>query len=161
MHTPPELLARFVDGTLDEDVAVAVALHLDACPRCATRAASMEPLAPAFAAAEDPAVPPQLVRCILEEASAVPAVDPTQAGVQVSAVLLAASAGLLLLLGDPAGLVAELATLLGAVGTAAAALALSAQELGGTALLAGALVWVGAAGFGLRMVVPVHRALRS
>ena len=63
-HVPDALMQQFVEGEVDDSVAVAVALHLDACPACATRAAAIEPLASVFAASEDPRVPVGLVESI-------------------------------------------------------------------------------------------------
>ena len=57
MHVHDDLLRRFVDGALDDEVAASVAIHLDSCSRCATRAATLEPLALAFAAVDDPVAP--------------------------------------------------------------------------------------------------------
>lgn len=67
-HVPDDLLAAFVDGEVEERVAVHIAEHLDTCPACATRAATMEPLAAAFAAIDDPVVPPDLVSAVLAAA---------------------------------------------------------------------------------------------
>lgn len=63
-HVPDALLRSFVLGDVDESLAVQVALHLDACPACATRAAGLEPLASAFAAVDDP-LPPDLTAPVL------------------------------------------------------------------------------------------------
>jgi anti-sigma factor RsiW len=65
-HVPDDLLTSFVDGELGTHVAVHVAEHIDSCPACATRAASLEPLALAFAATDDPVVPEDLAEAILE-----------------------------------------------------------------------------------------------
>lgn len=56
-HVPDDLLHAFTEGDLGEEVAVAVALHLDACPACTNRAVALEPLVSAFAAVHDPPVP--------------------------------------------------------------------------------------------------------
>lgn len=67
-HVPDDLLAAFVGGDVEERVAVHIAEHIDRCPMCATRAATSEPLAAAFATVPDPVVPADLVASILEEA---------------------------------------------------------------------------------------------
>lgn len=65
VHVPEALLERFVLGDLEEPVAIEVARHVDACSRCATRAAVLEPLAAAFASIDDPPVPEDLVPAVL------------------------------------------------------------------------------------------------
>ena len=67
-HVPEDLLAAFVEGEMGEQLAIHIAEHIDACPRCATRAAGLEPLAAAFAAVEDPVTPEDLVSAVLAEA---------------------------------------------------------------------------------------------
>ncbi|MEZ4236761.1 MAG: zf-HC2 domain-containing protein [Myxococcota bacterium] len=67
-HVPADLLHAFVEGELTDDQAVTVAVHLDGCPSCAARAASLEPLTPFFAAVSDPEPPPDLVPAILARA---------------------------------------------------------------------------------------------
>lgn len=69
-HVPNDLLDAFVDGDVSEQVAIHIAEHLDRCPGCATRAASLEPLHPAFASLDDPPVPPDLVASVLEAVNA-------------------------------------------------------------------------------------------
>ena len=89
-HVPETLLMRFVDGDLDEDQAIHVALHLDACPACATRAAALEPLAGALAEISDPPVPELLAAQILTRAehdSELPIIE-----IAVGALLLALAA---------------------------------------------------------------------
>lgn len=53
-HLEEAELDAFVDGALDEDTAVALASHIDACPRCAARVAAAEPLTHPLAALRDP-----------------------------------------------------------------------------------------------------------
>lgn len=112
-HVTEELLRKFVDGRVDDEVAVAVALHIDACPWCCTRAASLEPLHAAFAAIDDPVCPPQLADEILAALHAPPPQAPLEraptAEIGAATCLLTAAALLLVALGDPAGLAAELA----------------------------------------------------
>jgi anti-sigma factor RsiW len=64
-HVPEDLLQSFVDADVDEQLAVHIAEHLDGCPSCSTRAAGLEPLGAAFAAATDPEPPPELAARIL------------------------------------------------------------------------------------------------
>jgi predicted anti-sigma-YlaC factor YlaD len=66
-HVDDEILAAFVAGELGEHLAVHVAEHLDACLQCAARADAADPLAAAFAASLDPAVPEDLISAILTE----------------------------------------------------------------------------------------------
>jgi len=112
-HLPDELLGRFAGGDLSTDEAARVALHLDACPLCAGRATALDPLSPAFASVDDPPVPEGLEDAILAAAARplarIAAVWP------VAAALLAAAAVLLVVGGDPAGLVASGGHLAGAV----------------------------------------------
>ena len=72
VHVSESLLRAFVAGDLDDDAGVRVALHLDECPACATRAATSEPLAHAFATVPDPPTPQDLVPRVLAEASRAP-----------------------------------------------------------------------------------------
>ncbi len=67
-HPTDALLERFIAGDLDDDVAVAVAEHIDACPHCAARAVHGDPLAAAFASVQDPPMPEGLVEDILRAA---------------------------------------------------------------------------------------------
>jgi len=69
-HVPSDLLAAFVDGDVGEHVAVHIAQHIDDCPGCATKAASLEPLAPAFASMDDPPVPDDLADQIVRRLQA-------------------------------------------------------------------------------------------
>lgn len=64
-HVPDALMDRFIEGDLDDALAAEIATHLDACPRCATRASHLEPLSAYFASADDPEVPPSLVAEVL------------------------------------------------------------------------------------------------
>lgn len=111
-HITEDLLKRFVDGDVDEAVAIAVGRHLDDCARCATHAASIEPLAAAFASLDDPFVPPDLADQVVEAWHRSQAyhheVRTPATELVASSILLSIAAALLLLLGDPAGLVAEL-----------------------------------------------------
>ncbi|MCB9759386.1 MAG: hypothetical protein H6739_06060 [Alphaproteobacteria bacterium] len=118
-HITDDLLRRFVEGYLDEPVAVAVAEHLDGCPLCCTRAAAAEPLSQAFAAVDDPVCPPDLVDDILAALEAPTPERPLpRAELLAASALLSAAALLLFGLGDPAGLLAELALGMSATATA-------------------------------------------
>ncbi|MCP4805647.1 MAG: hypothetical protein GY913_27485 [Proteobacteria bacterium] len=117
-HVAEVLLARFVRGDLDESTAVSVALHLDDCPRCSTRATALDPLASAFAACDDPFLPEDLVQQVLDEAAGI-AVKPLEPPMPrmvfrlpelvAAGGLLSAAALLFVGLGDPAGLATDAA----------------------------------------------------
>lgn len=121
-HIGDDLMRRFIQGSLDEQVSVAVARHIDDCPRCAARAAVDEPLAMAFAAVEDPRTPPGLADDILTalDEQRLPAAATVE--MAAAAVLLTAAALVLALGGDPAGLAAEAATAMSALATGASVL---------------------------------------
>ena len=124
-HVGDDLIRRFAEGTLEESVAVSVALHLDGCARCASRAAVSDPLASAWAAADDPAVPPDLAIQIKAALSADDVVAPGRRSAPelfVASALMAAAALLLVALGDPLGLVTEAASASLAVATGTAVL---------------------------------------
>jgi anti-sigma factor RsiW len=119
-HVPEDLLTAFVDGDVSDHVAAHVAEHLDGCPACATRAASMEPLGPAFATVRDPEAPPHLAASVLdrvarEDAAAFgvredPDRLPTAAWLGLG--LVATASGLLVVTEGPVRLSAEAATML-------------------------------------------------
>ncbi len=67
-HIPPALLTQFIEGRLEEPVAVAVANHLDECSRCSAAAAAGDPLSPQFASIDDPPIPDGLVASIVDAA---------------------------------------------------------------------------------------------
>jgi anti-sigma factor RsiW len=127
MHVHDDLLRRFVDGALDDEVAASVAIHLDACSRCATRAATLEPLALAFAAVDDPIVPADLPHNILAaiHAPPVPLVEPTLGAELALALALAAAAALLVVVtGDGPALMVDAAAAMGGASAAFGALSL-------------------------------------
>ncbi len=64
-HVPTDLLVAFIDGEVDEQVAIHIAEHIDGCPVCANRAASAEPMTHVFARVADPVPPPQLAASIM------------------------------------------------------------------------------------------------
>jgi anti-sigma factor RsiW len=110
-HVPDSLMQQFVEGEVDDKVAVAVALHLDACPACATRAAALEPLAGVFAATEDPRVPVGLVESIAVAVRAAERPGPEPA---LAAALMGLALCLLLLGGAPTEILASSATMMSA-----------------------------------------------
>ncbi|NOY25159.1 MAG: hypothetical protein GXP62_04720 [Oligoflexia bacterium] len=111
LHVPDALLASFVRGTLPDDEASSVALHIDDCGACQARATSADPLSQAFASVDEPALPTELITGVLARVetggprlgAAVPA-----AGVG----LAAAAALVLLLVGDPSSLLSGLGALI-------------------------------------------------
>lgn len=112
-HVPEDLLASFIEGDLDDQLAVHIATHLDECPRCATRAAHLEPLAAAFAAVDDPVVPDDLVATILAATERQrPALS---IEILAGAAMLAAAMVLVLVGTDPVALAFESLDLLTAV----------------------------------------------
>jgi anti-sigma factor RsiW len=97
-HVPEDLLSAFVEGDLSDELAGHVAEHLDGCPRCAGRAATLDPLARAFARAVDPVPSPLLVMKVLDRAARPeprPALE-----IAMGSALLAAGLGLVLLTDD-------------------------------------------------------------
>jgi len=118
-HVPDPLMQQFVDGDVDDSVAVAVALHLDACPACATRAAALEPMAAVFAASEDPRVPVGLVESI---AVAVRTAERPGPEPVLAAALMGLALCLLLLGGAPTEMLASSATMMSASFTVVGAL---------------------------------------
>lgn len=149
-HVHEDLLTRFVTGDLEDAVGVAVAEHLDACPRCAARAAVLEPLTHAFAAVEDPRLPVGLADAIIaaDRAPALPPAPaamptPSTAAVLLPAGVLVALAGLLLVAGgSPAAAAAEAAVtvraILVALGTVELALTTTTLGMAFTAMAAAA-----------------------
>ena len=100
-HVPDDLLSDFSQGEVDEQLAVHIALHLDSCPACATRAASMNPLASAFASIPDPVMPAGLTAAILEQAT-LPSQEPFTELI-IGGALMGVAAALVVLFGDPLG----------------------------------------------------------
>jgi anti-sigma factor RsiW len=89
-HVPNDLLNAFVDGTVDEHLAVEIAVHLDGCAHCATRASVLEPLSAAFASCDDPEVPEDLAMAVLAELSHEGPRALTEVAVGVGLLLMAA-----------------------------------------------------------------------
>lgn len=160
-HPPESLIKRFAQGELSESLAVDLAMHLDACPACATQAATLEPLALAFASSEDPELPEDLLGDILEAVSELqvqPALPPTlpkampvgaRAELLAGASLISVAATLFFLLGDPGHFAADMAVNAHAAATAASigASSLEAVHSAWPAMLA-ALAFVGCLALG-------------
>ncbi|MCB9676807.1 MAG: hypothetical protein H6737_16950 [Alphaproteobacteria bacterium] len=121
-HVPEDLLVAFVEGEMGEQLSIHIAEHLDSCPMCATRAACLEPLGPAFAAMEDPEVPEGLAAAVL--AAAAEEERPPQLEIAVGIGLLVAAIGVFVLLGEPLALASHGMVWLGALSAAGKALLL-------------------------------------
>ncbi len=130
-HPPDSLIKRFAEGDLPESVAVDLAMHIDKCSVCATRAAMLEPMALVFASDEDPQLPEDLLAEVLlavSELQVQPALPPTLPGAMpvgpraellAGASLVSAAATLFFLLGDPSHFAVDLAVNAHAAATAA------------------------------------------
>lgn len=94
-HPDDALLHAFLAGEVDEPTAVGLALHLDDCPRCAARAAALDPLSAAFVAPTPPPPPG------LGAAARAAAASPGRPGPELALglTLLSLAAGLLLVAG--------------------------------------------------------------
>lgn len=121
VHVPEPVLERFALGDMGESEAEAIAVHLDACPSCAARAAGLEPLAVAFAALDDPPVPTDLSANILAAARA-PQVPVARPEITIAAGLAALAALAVLMGGAPTELMASTLALGRALVTVANAL---------------------------------------
>jgi anti-sigma factor RsiW len=142
-HPPESLIKRFAEGELSESLAVDLAMHLDDCPACATQAATLEPLALAFASSDDPVLPDDLMLEILgavSELQVQPALPPTlpkampigpRAELLAGASLFSVAATLFFLLGDPGLFAADLAVGAHAAATAASIGASSLEAIHG------------------------------
>ena len=127
-HLPDDVLARFVGCSLPERQAVEAALHIDSCPYCASRAVALDPLAPAFAAMDDPPLPAffeerVLAAAALAEAPAERSPTPVP---WLGMGLIGLAALLMVAGGEPAALIGQLASLLRA---AFVAMAVAARHL--------------------------------
>lgn len=84
VHVSDDVLARFVDGDVDETVAVTVAEHIDGCSVCATRAAALDPMNAVFASAPIGEPPEHLAAQVIAQVNgpsfASPAVGVSTAG---------------------------------------------------------------------------------
>ena len=117
-HIPQALLQKFIDGDLEEPVAVAVAQHIDDCSRCSSQAAASDPLSQAFASTSDPEIPEHLLEKIQAAAAEIQpeAHRPTRSTVNPRPFLIAAAALLFVLIASPFGVLEHTTT---AVHTAA------------------------------------------
>ena len=150
-HVPQDLLAAFVEGDVGEHLAEHIADHLDSCPRCATVAASLEPLSAAFAALDDPEPPADLVAAVLDAAAEPDPVPVTE--LVLGGALLAAAAVVASVLGNPIGLATEFGVVVSALGDGARA---AATGLAGSGLTLSASLIVVLAGLALtaRLATP-------
>lgn len=69
-HPTEATLHAFALGELDDATAVGIAHHLDACPRCAGRAAALDPLAEAWMDMPEPRISEAVVDEVLAAALA-------------------------------------------------------------------------------------------
>ena len=118
-HPGDDILTAFVLGDLSTEVGVRVAHHLDGCPQCAARAASLDPLTHAFAAVEDPELPEGFVAAVLEKDARERggAVHDLRHEPLVAVALLAASALVFLGLGQPEAVVSSVVSTAHLAGT--------------------------------------------
>lgn len=100
------MLEAFLDGSLDEGQAVAVAVHLDSCPPCRQAAFAADDLHLRVVDAEEDAEPPAELAAEIWAARPVEA-RPTSRAPVIAMALMAAAGFLLTVLGDPISLVAE------------------------------------------------------
>jgi hypothetical protein len=136
---------------LNAPVSEEVALHIDDCATCSNRAIALDPLASAFAAIEEPAIPQALNDRLRFALTYAPPAQPEWIAAGGVA-LLAAAAVLLTVLGDPSGLMSEAGTTLFASTAGVTALSgtlfdhpLSLIGLGALLCVAtlGAVLWLG------------------
>ncbi len=150
-HLTDALLHHFVQGSLDEPVAVSVAEHIDHCAHCSTRAAHADPLAGAFAETLDPPVPEDLVDQILRRAAELPAAPERKVDfrpeVWTAGALLAAAAVLL-------GITGGLTPWMGDLGVS-----VRAALVGGDVLLSESPVSAGALAIGATTALVLGGAL--
>jgi predicted anti-sigma-YlaC factor YlaD len=115
-HVPKDLLLAFVEGDIEEQVAIHIASHLDDCPKCSAMAVRMDPLASAFASVSDPVPPSDLADHIIM------ALEQPEASSYIEFViggsLLAAAALLSVLVGDPVASAVDVGVFVNALGTA-------------------------------------------
>lgn len=98
VHPSDRDLERFVEGDLEIDAAVRVALHIDSCTACANRVVLIDPLSVAFASVDDPTVPADLAAGALERVDRTDLAPPAPV---VAAALFMAAAVLSLVAGGP------------------------------------------------------------
>jgi anti-sigma factor RsiW len=102
------VLTAFIAGELEEVRAVAVAEHLDSCARCRQLCLAEDELHALLQASELGMEPPEdLVSSILETAATTPATPRPHHPPVIAMALLAAAGLVFMMLGDPAGLMAD------------------------------------------------------
>jgi anti-sigma factor RsiW len=153
-HVPNDLLHAFVEGDVEEQLAIHIAEHLDQCPHCATRSATLEPLASAFASCDDPVVPEHLATAVLEELARQPH-GRAVPEVAVGAGLLVLAAALAAATQHPVTLLADVGSMISAASAVvrSAALGLTPYALASSATMVAA--GLGAA-FTLRIAQAPH-----
>jgi anti-sigma factor RsiW len=104
-HVPEPDLARFVEGDLDEPSAAQIAVHIDSCSKCATRAAALDPLNAWMATLASREPPDDLAARVLARFHR--AERPPHTELVVGAALITAGTILGLLLEGPWGLVGD------------------------------------------------------
>jgi len=118
-HPPDSLLAALASGevgSLAEPELVRVALHVDACPACATRATSLDPMAHALASTSEAEVPAGLAAGILAALAETPSsTRQPHRPVALAACLLGVALALMLSAGAPGELLVGLLTVTGAL----------------------------------------------
>lgn len=95
-HIPPALMRKFIEGDLEEPVAVAVALHIDHCSRCHAAASTADPLSQEFATIDDPEVPAELIDALTDAAASPEPVPTTEKKPRSNVALLVLAASLLI-----------------------------------------------------------------
>ncbi len=157
-HIPDHQLQAFAAGDsaeIPDALAVRIALHVDECPRCATRVAGMDPLATAFAAVHDPLPPRDLSAAILRAADA-PEPQPT-VEIALGGVLLATALCLFAAFGDPIRSAIDLGVFVNAAGAALGHLGAGARS-SATLLPATTLVTLLCLAGAMRLTAPPRRA---
>ena len=93
-HLHTSLLKLFLQGELDDDAVVEVAMHLDSCPSCAATCARLDPLVAELSLLADPSPPADLAMEIVAAANAPSSMQRADIAVGVSLIALAAILGL-------------------------------------------------------------------
>jgi anti-sigma factor RsiW len=125
LHPNDGFLQSFAEGILDDNEAVAVAIHIDDCARCRSHVAALDPLTAAFLSVDDPEVPAALM-ADLRRAPPPLAHKSSSPEPAIAALLMGSSLAVMLLLGRPQDLLGTsleartaLAALFGGLWTAA------------------------------------------
>lgn len=150
-HPSPEVLADFVDGSLPDAAAVAVAEHLDSCSACQQLVFAEDKLHQMLVgAADEPLPPPELVNEIIASVSTSPRRSPGPAPA-VAVALLGAAAFLFAFLGEPTAVFADTVTVGLGVGAVASMLG-GPSGLGEWAVAPGLALLVGVGLVGRHLV---------